>query len=193
MLSKAMFFICISLGVLSGCSRVTVNVHDSYSCPGSVEQAEGLAKLPYTDDDLMRAAVRGPGEGGICRGEVFVVQKPVFAYRVWDKNNSRSRTGRWWTFEEPKGPLERWRAKYAVCPEWKTDTVTYVVSRCQIKKGTKIVVGPGQSIRCKDSAYEASPTNQVYIPNHLSTDADNLNEPKEADYVENCDEGSEWP
>jgi hypothetical protein len=68
-----------------------------------------------------------------------------------------------------------------VCPEWGARDV---VSKCRLKVGARVVVGPGQSMTCADGTFPPSPANQVYIGNALTSDL-NL--------VENCEPDAPWP
>lgn len=170
--------ITIIVSVLSGCCPKVVLPPDT--CIGKVESVDGLKETELFDKTLVGIAIGLPHEGKLCAGQEYVVTKPVVVYRVWDKSKVYSRSGTWWTFEKPQGPIEDWRSAYAVCREWGARDV---VSRCQLKVGSKIVVGPGQSITCKEEIYPHSAANQVFIPNKLVN---------ETDYVDQCEDHA-WP
>ncbi|MET3133090.1 hypothetical protein AAKU55_003372 [Oxalobacteraceae bacterium GrIS 1.11] len=134
-----------------------------------------------TDDALLAAALGAPGKGALCKGQVFVAEKPVTVYRVWDASKSYTLYGRWWSFSPPMGPRDKYRLDNDICPEW---SPLNSASSCTIKVGSKIVLGPGQSAQCNDSLLPASAVNQAYIPN------DSRNNVL---FVEHCGDGSPWP
>lgn len=135
-----------------------------------------------TDDALLASAIGAPTAGALCKGKVFVAEKPVTVYRVWDSSKSYTLYGRWWSFNLPQGPRDKYRLDNDICPEW---SPLNIMSSCTIKVGTKVVVGPGQSAKCADGTIlPASATNQVYIPN------DSRNNVL---FVENCTPGAVWP
>ncbi|WP_338845398.1 hypothetical protein V8J88_16935 [Massilia sp. W12] len=137
--------------------------------------------VPATDDALLASAIGAPGKGALCKGKVFVAEKPVTVYRVWDKDKAYTVYGRWWSFDKPVGPREEYAKKNDICPEW---SPLNIMSSCTIKVGTKVVVGPGQSATCTSGTLPASAVNQVYIPN----DSRNI-----ILFVENCTPGTPWP
>lgn len=134
-----------------------------------------------TDEALLASALGAPGKGALCKGKVFVAEKPVTVYRVWDKDKAYTLYGRWWSFSLPVGPRDKYQVDNDICPEW---SPLNIMSSCTIKVGTKVVVGPGQSAQCTDRLLPASAVNQVYIPN------DSRNNVL---FVENCSAGTAWP
>lgn len=133
------------------------------------------------DDALLASAIGAPGKSKLCKGKVFVAEKPVTVYRVWDSAKSYTLYGNWWSFSLPKGPRNKYQVDNDICPEW---SPLNIMSSCTIKVGTKVVVGPSQSAQCTASLLPASAVNQVYIPNDSRN---NLL------YVETCTSGAIWP
>ena len=158
----------------------SANLAYANDCVGEViNPPAGL--VAAQDDALLASAIGAPGKGALCKGKVFVAEKPVTVYRVWDASKSFTLYGRWWSFDLPKGPRDAYQVANDICPEW---SPLNKMSSCTIKVGTKVVVGPGQSAQCTDRLLPASAVNQVYIPN------DSRNNVL---FVENCTEGTPWP
>lgn len=185
------FWIVLAASLLAGCSTLppstppitgstATSVQDK-ACVGKIEApAAGLEAT--SDPELLKSALGEPNKGQLCMGQVFVARAPVTVYRVWDQAKSYTLYGRWWSFMRPEGPTEQYRAANAICPSW---SVLNQMSRCTLKVGSKIVVGPGQSADCGEGlVYPQSAVNQVYINN------DSRNNVL---WVENCDLGSAWP
>jgi hypothetical protein len=139
--------------------------------------------VPTEDPALLQLALGKPTQGKLCMGQVFVAQKPVLVYRVWQHAKPESLYGSWWSFIRPTGTRTTYRIDNAICPTW-SDLDR--LSVCQIKVGSKLVVGPGQSADCPADQlkYAASPVNQVYLPN---------NRQQQLLQVENCSAGQAWP
>lgn len=103
-----------------------------------------------------------PGKGGLCAGEVWRAKSPVTVYRL--QNTTTSGTlGYWWAFGPPQGTADGYRRDYVICPEWNSFTQIVV---CQLKVGSLVAVGPGQSATCKskegaESCLVPSASNQV--------------------------------
>lgn len=166
-----------SLSILSAGFSLSVQAND---CVGEVITPPA-GMVAATDDKLLASAIGAPGAGKLCKGQVFVAEKPVTVYRVWDSSKSYTLYGGWWSFNLPVGPRDKYRVDNDICPEW---SPLNIMSSCTIKAGTKVVVGPGQSAKCADATLPASAVNQVYIPN------DSRNNVL---YVENCTPGTAWP
>lgn len=153
-------------------------------CVGNIEAPYGLVEV--SDLGLLSRAMGKPGNGGLCDGKVFQVMQPLTVYRVWDSSKSAGKHGRWWSFTPPAGPVDAYRAKYAICPSWsRLDRV----AQCHLRTGAEIVIGPGQSAQCNaDDNYKLYPQSsyeQVYIPsypNDVSTPS-----------VVDCIEDVKWP
>jgi hypothetical protein len=176
MMLQIFFVIPAILTLLAGCCAQTVlPPHD---CVGKVVTIDGLKET--RDSTLLGIAIGHPEQGKLCTGQEFEVTKLLTIYRVWDKSRDYSQYGQWWTFEVPEGPEDSWRSTYAVCPEWGPRNI---VSKCRLIVGTKIVIGPGQSMKCASTTYPLSSANQVFIPNKLVNDTD---------YVEKCEDHA-WP
>ena len=141
----------------------------------------GLKALP--NEPLPARAVGEPTKGGVCSGTVYLVEQPVTVYRVWSANSEKTLYGGWWSLNQPQGPKAAYREQNNICPSW---SELDRMSACEVKVGTKITIGPGQSAFCPkaDMTYPPSPTLQVYIPNYY--DGGQI-------YVENCTKGAVWP
>jgi hypothetical protein len=105
------------------------------------------------DPDYPRAdeqgAVKAPGEGNVSRAIVVRLTQDVPVFRLWngpdvvDANGHTNRIGSWWTFEPPRGSVQRYRRDYAVCLAW--NRLAWVAA-CTLKKGAVVAVGPGNSV-----------------------------------------------
>lgn len=167
----------------NGESKDCIGVIDSH--PEALDLITG--SFDITDVNVLKNSVLPKDNGGLCMGSIFKVKKPIVVYRVWNSSDTSSLKGRWWTFDKPIGTLEDFRKDYGVCCQWgPKDTL----SACTLKVGSKIVVGPGQSVDCthaenrggdgcNDTRYEISAKNQVYIHDPVNN-------------VENCN-GVDWP
>jgi hypothetical protein len=172
----------VLLLVTTSCSTTPVQS----PCVGQIDKLpKGLYQVE--DPELFDTAVMPVNEGGLCEGIVLEVaanlEEPIPVYRVWDQSKSYTEIGRWWAFEEPKGPRSTYREDYDICPAWSAlDKMTV----CTLKPGARIVVGPGQGTFCEASGrYLApSPENQVFIPNDTRIDEV---------WVESCSEPVPWP
>lgn len=150
-------------------------------CTGTIA-APPAGLSPTEDPQLLQLAIGEPNQGKLCTGQVLIANEAVLVYRVWDQARPGSLYGSWWSFQQPSGSREQYRIDNAICPEW---SALDVVSVCQIKIGSKLVTGPGQSARCSDElTYPPSTVNQIYLPNNLQQ---NLLQ------VENCSAGTAWP
>ena len=150
------------------------------ACVGAVDAPpQGIVETE--DEQLLSEALGEEDAGKLCMGEVFSVSAPVKVYRVWNSEADYTLYGRWWSFDEPKGPREAYRKANDICEEW---SPLDVMSSCTLKVGAKIVMGPGQSVKCENGGYPKSPVNQVYVPNDARN---NLL------YVEDCSEARPWP
>ncbi len=180
----------VLIATLSGCSIIDggdnagqvngLQKAEGQACIGSImEVPKGLKAVK--DPALLENAVGSSGNGKLCKGQVYEAVEEVVVYRVWNSEKSYTKYGRWWSFEQPVGPKAKYRKANGICPSW---SELDVMSRCDIKVGAKIVVGPGQSAQCKDFIYAKSATNQVYIDN------DSRNNIL---WVEDCSSGTVWP
>ncbi|WFP52133.1 hypothetical protein PL263_08915 [Methylomonas sp. EFPC3] len=169
---------CAELAVIDG---TLVFTSADTGCIGKVATpAAGLE--PVADDRLVEIAYGAPGQGKLCTGQAFMVSAPLTVYRVWDSGRPYSEYGNWWTFAAPAAGLEQYRELEAICPEWSAPDR---LSVCQIKVGTRIAVGPGQSVQCADgSNYPPAAANQIYIPNDAA---------KGKMYLEHCAPAVPWP
>ena len=162
--------------------RASSRPAESPGCVGAVEPPDGLKE---TDDPpLLAEAIRAPGKGGLCTAKVFQVVRPLTVYRVWSRDAPSTRLGRWWSFGLPQGPVESYRAKNAICPEW---SELDMLVECKLKVGAEVVVGPGQSADCDGRDYAASATNQAYVP------YDTRDSGQPVLHVGACTAGTTWP
>jgi hypothetical protein len=173
--------------LIAGCTNIspiqdtTIAGIDGKACIGTIIAPP--AGLVETDDtELLKTAQGESGQGKLCAGKVFVAEKPVAVYRVWDSAHSYTSYGSWWSLSDPQGPKDNYRKEEDICPEW---SALDRMSACFLKIGAKVVIGPGQSVNCNNSlSYPPSAVNQVYIPN------DSRNNKV---FVENCSAGVDWP
>ncbi len=192
-MKNAMFYsrTLLPLLLLSACSTLPPSPDLSRTPPSTSHATSHCAGLiatpppgiiPTDDPALLQLAVGEPNQGKLCTGQVLIANKAVLVYRVWDQARPGSLYGSWWSFQQPTGNREQYRIDNAICPEW---SALDVVSVCQIKIGSKLVTGPGQSARCSDElTYPPSTVNQIYLPNNLQ---------QNFLQVENCSAGTPWP
>ena len=155
---------------------------DGEACVGSPEQMPaGLT--PVEDAPLLQEALGKTGEGKLCTGRVFAASQAgsVTVYRVWNRAKSYTEFGKWWSLGAPMGTVDSYRQENAICPEWSD---LNQLTRCTLKAGAHVVIGPGQSAACMSLTYEKSATNQVYMAN--DTRVGML-------YVEGCTQLGMWP
>ncbi len=171
---------CASLPMQARHSQIDTRGIDGIACIGSIiTPPAGL--LEIHDNALLQQALGASGEGKLCAGKVFVAKKPVTVYRLWNSDKAYTAYGRWWSLSLPTGPKAKYRKDNDICPSWsRLDRM----SVCTLKIGTKIVLGPGQSAKCKNTTYAKSPVNQVFVPNDSR---------QQRILVEKCSEGVAWP
>lgn len=165
--------------LLSACSVLPGQTSD---CIGQVNQPpSGLVEIE--DSQLLAEAIGQVGTGKLCTGKVYQVQEPVTVYRVWNQAKAYSAYGSWWSLSEPQGPRAKYRRENDICPSWSS---LDMVSACRLKVGAKVVIGPGQSVRCEQASvtYPQSAINQMFVPNDSRNDVL---------WVENCDAAQSWP
>jgi len=169
--------------LLIGAASTPVRADDN-ACMGTV-QAPPPGLVEAQDPALLAKALGAPQQGKLCSGKVFVATQPgarVTVYRVWDASKSYTALGSWWSFDAPQGPRDAYRRANEICPAW---SALNKASRCTIKPGTEIVVGPGQSAQCDASlSYPPSAVNQVYIANDAQHGQVQ---------VDQCEDLGEWP
>jgi len=161
--------ITLPLIALCGCAAITDRLVEQPpgECLGNPElPAELLASFdPVEDEALLSAALGAPKKGGLCQGRVYKTKEDVeiTLYRAWNSTNLKSRLGAWWAFDRPDGKVSKYRSDYAICYEWSPlDKLTH----CNLKAGTKLVVGTGQSARCSQYlTYPSSEAKQIYLEN----------------------------
>jgi hypothetical protein len=166
-------------GVNGGLKNHAVGL-DGIACVGDVmEPPAGLVEAE--DKALLAVTLGASGKGRLCAGKVYQVDSPLTVYRVWDSSRSYSADGQWWSFSPPSASRQSYREENVICPTW---SALDRMSVCTLKKGTLIVIGPGQSADCPERRYAQSATNQVYVPN------DSL---QKKIVVENCTVTVSWP
>lgn len=159
---------------------VEVSPLDGVACVGSIEPVPA-ALMEIEDPALLNEALGKSGDGKLCAGRVYSATQAVTVYRVWNSAKSYTEFGRWWSLSKPTGPVESYRQENAICPEWSD---LNQLTRCSIKVGARVVIGPGQSATCMAMMYEKSAVNQVYMAN--DTRINML-------YVEGCTQLGAWP
>lgn len=113
------------------------------------------------NEHLLHKALGAPLKGGLCRGKVYVLDKPIRLYRAWNSTNPSSKLGAWWAFFPPQGAIKDYRKDYEICYQW--SPIDKLVS-CEIKAGTEVVIGNGQSAQCSPYlTYPTSAAKQIYI------------------------------
>lgn len=155
---------------------------DGEACVGLTESMPaGLS--PVEDASLLQEALGKTGEGKLCSGQVFAASQAgsVTVYRVWNSAKSYTEFGKWWSLGKPTGTVDSYRAENAICPEW---SELNQLTRCTLKAGAHVVIGPGQSASCMALTYAKSAVNQVYMAN--DTRVGKL-------YVEGCTQLGMWP
>lgn len=171
------FSLIAACGVLAGCASVqqtpsptspaaqTPPPASPPACPAPAALPAPLAAQfePVTDDALLTKALGQVDKGGLCTGQVYQAKADanVMLFRAWNSTNPNSKLGKWWAFGKPEGKTADYRKDYVICYEW---TPLDMLAQCRVKAGTKIVVGPGQSMQCSQYlTYPASARQQVYI------------------------------
>jgi hypothetical protein len=160
-----------SIALLAGCAPLVSPSASERQAAGSLGDAEcrgdimpllpGFEKVE--NPTLLTEALGQPGEGKLCRGEVWrAIAVEVSVYRLQDEGGEKS-FGRWWAFAPPEGTKAAYRENYDICETWGNPLTQAAV--CRLPKGAVVVVGPGQSAKCDaKKTLPASSTNQVFIP-----------------------------
>ena len=136
-------------------------------CIGTTDLPSSLRDsfVPAVDEELLNSALGKPGKGGLCQGQVYISTgiKTVTLYRAWNSTNPGSMYGNWWAFSRPSGEVAQYREDFEICYQW--SPLDKLVT-CELKAGTKVVVGNGQSAYCSEYlSYGVSSSQQVYIEN----------------------------
>jgi hypothetical protein len=153
-------------GFLQGCANRPP------ACPGSTALPAALASQfePLTDAKLLTKALGGPGQGGLCLGQVYQAKadSKVVLFRAWNSDHTGTWQGHWWAFDKPEGRISSYRENYAICYQW---TPLDMLVQCRLRPGAKVVVGPGQSMECPQQRpyHQASATLQVFVADVPST------------------------
>ena len=136
-------------------------------CIGTTDLPSSLRDsfVPAVDAELLNSALGEPGKGGLCQGQVYISTgiKTVTLYRAWNSTNPGSMYGKWWAFSRPSGEVAQYREDFEICYQW--SPLDKLVT-CELKAGTKVVVGNGQSAYCSEYlSYGVSASQQIYIEN----------------------------
>ncbi|MGZ0078071.1 hypothetical protein ACH5Y9_23840 [Methylomonas sp. BW4-1] len=123
--------------------------------------------------DILSHAIMKEGQGGISSGVLLKLKEDIEVYRLWDgadkginEYGGSNRIGAWWSAERPSGNVDHYRAQNAICKKWNE---LRWVTKCKLKPGTLVVVGPTQSASCSDQeSYAANNSLQVYVDNTSS-------------------------
>ncbi len=171
--------------LVGGCasqSASTNNVVESNSNDDDVVQSvcNGDTQLPAalmgkfeatTDPELLARAIGEPEKGGLCEGQVYVAKagETSVVYRSWNSRNDYTKFGSWWAPTLPLGSERTYREDFNICYTW---SPLDKLVKCELKAGTKVVIGPGQSAICppineypKTYVIPPSAKKQVYIEN----------------------------
>ncbi|MFQ3219577.1 MAG: hypothetical protein ACJAUL_001853 [Paraglaciecola sp.] len=145
------------------------------ACLGNTELPPSLAGqfTPVSDPSLLANATAPAGEGKLCQGQVYQANdgEKITVYRAWNSRNSYTRLGSWWAANKPAGKTSDYQTNYEICYIW---SPLDKMVQCDLKPGTKVVIGTGQSTFCAPpppakypSTYilEVSAKKQVYIEN----------------------------
>lgn len=126
------------------------------------------------DADILKQAIKPPGDGGISSGVLVRLTDDVTVYRLWNGPTAKlnayggtNRLGAWWTADKPNGTRDDYRRNNAICEDWDNQLAWEV--KCTLKKGTVVAVGPTQSANCRQGpSFQANPTLQIYVDNTAS-------------------------
>ena len=123
-----------------------------------LEQIDTVENL--NDDEKL--SVGEKLKGGLQWAQSYkVIKKGLRLYRVWNSFNPNSKYGNWWTFYYPSGDISQYRIDYDICSEW--SPLDRLVSS-ELKVGSIIVLGPGQSAKCSEwTTLDKSDKQQVYV------------------------------
>jgi hypothetical protein len=181
-MSKHILILLVAVGWVAcgGATQPETSPLDGIACVGGIDPTPSALK-PVEDAALLNEALGKSGEGKLCAGRVYEATAAVTVYRVWNQAKSYTEFGKWWSLNPPSGTVASYREENAICPEWSD---LNQLTRCTIKLGSKVVVGPGQSASCMAMMYGKSPVNQVYMAN--DTRVGML-------HVEGCMQLGAWP
>lgn len=170
------FLLSLSIATLVSCAQMPATqpaqnkqadsvTMASEPCIGTTDLPSSLRDsfVPAVDVELLNSALGEPGKGGLCQGQVYISTgiKKVTLYRAWNSTNPGSIYGNWWAFSRPSGKVAEYREDFEICYQW--SPLDKLVT-CELKAGTKVVVGNGQSAYCSEYlTYSVSASQQVYI------------------------------
>lgn len=152
---------CVSCAALTDAAPVTAE-----ACGiRPMLNVDGL--LLSKSDMLVERSERAPGDGGLCKAEIYEVVKPVVVYRLsgGSAGDDPSYFNRW-SLENPSGSAADYRRRNVMCR-----LPVSMKTVCLLKVGTKISVGFGQSLNCAgEGVVGRSLTLQVFVDG--TTEAD---------------------
>ncbi|WP_311568312.1 hypothetical protein [Photobacterium arenosum] len=146
-------------------ANATQDILDASACIGSTEPpAAWASKLNLVDDPQLLASSLGqPTKGKLCQGQVYEVKEgeALTVFRAWNSTNPNSQFGAWWAANQPNGKVAQYREGYEICYQWSPlDKMT----QCELKPGSKLVIGNGQSAQCSEwLTYPVSAEQQLYL------------------------------
>jgi hypothetical protein len=145
------------------------------ACLGNTELPPSLAGqfTPVSDPNLLANATAPAGEGKLCHGQVYQAKEGerITVYRAWNSRNAYTRLGSWWAASKPAGKTTDYQNNYEICYIW---SPLDKMVQCELKPGTKVVIGTGQSTSCSPPhpaqypqtyVLGVSAKKQVYIEN----------------------------
>ncbi|WP_215779994.1 hypothetical protein [Paludibacterium sp. B53371] len=176
--------VVFATALLSACSSTMAPVAGTDNvCVGEVQpMPPGVVEV--ADPALLARALGAPLQGKLCQGKVGQLQagQTLTVYRVWDSSKPYTALGGWWSLQRPQGPRDAYRLANDICPSW---SALDHLSRCTLKPGARMVLGPGQSAQCGETQiYPPSAVNQVYLPNDAQ---------HQQVVVEHCEDLGSWP
>ncbi|WP_428243296.1 hypothetical protein [Gynuella sp.] len=155
----------LSVALLASCSS-TPELVQTDECAGTTELPADFQSLfsEVEDAALLNSALGSANNGKLCQGQVYQLNADasLTLFRAWNSTNPYSRMGAWWALQKPAGSIAQYRSDYEICYQW--SALDALVS-CELKPGTKVVIGNGQSAQCSQYlTYPVSAALQVYLP-----------------------------
>jgi uncharacterized protein YceK len=153
-----------SLAEISDFCELVAQSGTSVACNMPITIPPGLTAVP--NQKQLSEAFGVQGEGAICCGVIVSVTKAVIVYRAWTDLNKQY--GKWWSPTPLPKSKDEYRRQDDICYGW--DPTLANVSECELKVGTVVAIGPGQSACCSDgNFYPESNVIQMYVPDAESS------------------------
>ena len=117
------------------------------------------------DDANGDAIGHNPGDGNLCPASAawYKVTEDHAVYRAWNATYPPSAEGKWWSPNPVSGSISDYRRAEDLCLKYSSIDRLRV---CQIKKGTQVLLGNGQSAQCNQYfCYPGSDEIQMFLPN----------------------------